>query len=661
MNQENNLPKITKNNINFIYEYFNKNLNKKTPLNTNEKANLFIQMIINNKENYIHPKKNVLITKNFGEIKVNKNKLNPIKKYLNQNNYTPEEKENLTALIDRLIEDETRKRKGEFFTPTFWVNEAVNTISKTLGNNWKEKYVVWDCAYGTGNLTRDYKFKKLFCSTIEQSDIDTANQMKYNPHAIKFKFDFLNDNNEKLKLIAPELYDMIYNWNKYENEYKGILFFINPPYGTAAEYKTKNKDKKNIAITKINVQMKNEGWGSPSQQLYAQFIYRITQIQKVNKNVKLTLFSPPLFLSGNSYKKFREKFFENFSFVNGFLINANNFADVKDWGLTFSVFNNKKAENYNDFKFVVKSIEENFLLKHKEKIIYNTDNKVNLKSWGKPKKITNNNKIETITLLSPLKIGKITKKYNENTLSFLVNDSNNVMANNQRVTIINTPIPRNHGITQITKENFKKTMIIFASRRLISGKYANWINWYDEYLAPTKEIQNLPEYKQFNDDAIIYALFNNKSNQSSIRNVNLNGKYYNVKNEFFWLSVNEMKSLAIKYNFMELYKDTELYNENKFVYNLLNNNDVNLSPNLSPQAKELLNLSKELIYKSFEFRKNMHENFPYYHLNTWDAGWYQIKKILKIYLKKDYELFVEKYKEFENILRPKVYEFKLIL
>ena len=100
------------------------------------------------------------------------------------------EKEELVSIIDRLIEDETRKRNGEFFTPTIWVDEAHSMIGEEFGSDWREKYVVWDCAWGTGNLTRNYKFKKLFCSTLHKSDIDTANQMGINPEAVKFQYDF---------------------------------------------------------------------------------------------------------------------------------------------------------------------------------------------------------------------------------------------------------------------------------------------------------------------------------------------------------------------------------------------------------------------------------------------------------------------------------------
>jgi hypothetical protein len=45
-----------------------------------------------------------------------------------------------------------------------------------------------------------------------------------------------------------------------------------------------------------------------------------------------------------------------------------------------------------------------------------------------------------------------------------------------------------------------------------------------------------------------------------------------------------------------------------------------------------------------------------YHLNTWDAGWYQIKLILKQFYQDDLREFTKKYKEFEDRMRPLVYE-----
>ncbi len=775
--------RITKNNIMPIYEYFDQNvIGKTSKLSTNEKANLFIQIVINPSENYMHPqKKNILVTKNFGDLKINSNKFYSFFRHFNGDDYTSSEKEELTALVDRLIEDETRKRKGEFFTPTIWVNEATKMIAEEFGEDWREKYVVWDCAWGTGNLTRDYRFKKLFCSTIEQSDIDTANQMGYNPEAIKFVFDFLNDSDEKLKEIVPELYDMIYNWGNYKDEYKGIIFFINPPYGTANEAGSKGKEKHGIALTEMNLKMKEDGWGASSQQLYAQFLYRITQYQKLNKNVNIGLFSPPLFLSGGSYKKFRRKFFEYFNFKTGYLINANNFADVKDWGLVFSVLknsnvqliiyhnyknikidnnvqindstndftlflcdnlfsnmkkcepfqlllkgeickyhnlnnneygylklkndeinsynsskeiygsylvlqkcskdeykkqsiilnNNKSQRQINQFIYIQKEINKNIDIVNYKKTIYNIDNILSFSDWIK-RNIKQEKTFDAPQMSSAINIkdrngrGKIAK----NSIGYYVNVGNNVFKNTSGIYLLSTTSNEANGISVLQK-NYLDVVCNFTARKSIKS---TWINQKDEYIAPTEQIQQTTAYKQFNNDAIVYSLFNTSSNQSSLRQIEYKDKLWDIKNEFFWMSVNELKELGDKYQFDELYQDART-DTDRFVYRLLNGlltpqekDEVGLThiddkgrPILSSDAQELLNLSKSLIVKSFKYRKFLHEVHPEYHLQTWDAGWYQIKKILNEYYSEEYKEFVVKYKEFENRLRPQVYEFGMLL
>ena len=103
--------------------------------------------------------------------------------------YTPVELENLTANKDRILEDVHRRRTGAFFTPDIWRDEAFKHLDEALGSNWRDEYVVWDCACGTANLTRGYKFKELYLSTIEESDINTINDCKYNPEATIFKYE----------------------------------------------------------------------------------------------------------------------------------------------------------------------------------------------------------------------------------------------------------------------------------------------------------------------------------------------------------------------------------------------------------------------------------------------------------------------------------------
>ena len=76
--------------------------------------------------------------------------------------HNPLELRAITANKDRLFQEIYRRRTGAFFTPAIWVDEAHKMIAEQFSEDWKEKYVVWDCSCGTLNLTRDYKFKELY-------------------------------------------------------------------------------------------------------------------------------------------------------------------------------------------------------------------------------------------------------------------------------------------------------------------------------------------------------------------------------------------------------------------------------------------------------------------------------------------------------------------
>jgi hypothetical protein len=635
---------ITQNNITTIFDYFDKYvLADKTKLDTNQKANLFMQIIINTNENYLHTKKkNVLITKSFGEIPINGNQFNSFFSQFEGETYSPKEKENLTGFVDRLVEDCTRRKQGDFFTPTDFVNLAHKYISDTFGEDWKEKYVVWDCAWGTGNLTRDYKFKELYCSTLEQSDIDTAEQMGYNPEGVKFQFDFLNDDDSKLPLALQNAI----------NTGKEILFLINPPYATANNMgMDESNHKGGVAKNKLNDEMLKNDWGNSAKNLYAQFLFKIFQFQQINKNIKIGLFSPPLFLSGGNYNKFRLKFLTSFGFEAGFLFEAQHFSDVaKDWGISFTVFNC----NLNNKKYILDIIElgDDFLLNVvNKKEIYNTDNILSASEWVRKEIKKLKNKILLPHLSS---FNKISNKSNQlvcdnifGTACFL---SNSIYKNGVGVSIFcSTQTQGNANISlSIIKENFFKMTSLFAARKIIQP---NWINCKDEYLAPNEQH---PDYEQFTNDSIVYSLFNNSSQQSSLRQIEYKDKLWDIKNEFFWLSKEQIEKLANDNNYDELYRDAKNQDE-RFVYNKLFGTEK-IYDKLSPDAKKVLDIATELLVKSISMRKLMSEEHPEYHLNSFDAGYAQLKLVWKQYFKDEFKAFRTAYNELETRMRPLVYE-----
>jgi len=632
--------RVTKFNVVSIFQYFDKNVLGKVELTTNQKANLFIQIIINANENYVHPKrKNILITRHYGEIKVNSNLFNSFFSHFEGDLYSPKEKDELVALVDRLVEDTVRRNKGEFFTPAQFVNLAHNYVAETFGDDWKERFVVWDNSAGTLNLTRDFKFKELYCSTLEQSDLDTAEQMGYNPEATKFQYDFLNDSDDKL---PQGLQDAI-------NNGKEILFLINPPYATANNIGTKSGDHKGgVSKTTVVNNMKKEGWGASTQNLYAQFLYKITKYQELNKNIKIGIFSPPLFLSGGSYKKFRNLFFKEFSYQRGFLFEACHFSDVaKNWGISFSVFSNNLATDKELFNYDLIDYDKEFelcVIGYKE--IYNTDGKEACNVWIR-EEIKGIKTFDAPQLSSALNWkqggrGKTIENHN----GYMVSVGNAVYKNMTDVYILSECSSTANGFN-IIGNNFLKVLTLFTARKTIQP---TWENCKDEYLAPNEEH---PLYEQFTYDSIIYSLFNNSSQQSSLRQVDYKDKKWNIKNEFFWMSKGEILDLAEKNKYDEVYRDART-SDDRFVFKMLF--EEGIYEKLSTDAKKVIDMATDLTKKSFEMRELMSESKSEYHLDSWDAGYAQLKSVWKEYFKDEFKEFRTAYKDLESRMRPLVYE-----
>jgi hypothetical protein len=187
---------------------------------------------------------------------------------------------------------------------------------------------VWDTAWGTGNLTRDYSFKELYVSTLNQSDIDTANQMGYNPEATKFQYDFLNDDYDKL---PKSLRNAIESGRK-------IIVLMNPPYSSGSNSSfTEGGGLNGMSNTKIGAEMESNGLGKSKQQLYSQFIYRCIELGVES----ICVFSPALLMSGSSLQKLRVHMEKKYEFKTGFLMDSSQFADVKSWGLSFTIWRKK--------------------------------------------------------------------------------------------------------------------------------------------------------------------------------------------------------------------------------------------------------------------------------------------------------------------------------
>jgi hypothetical protein len=259
--------------------------------------------------------------------------------------------------------------------------------------------------------------------------------------------------------------------------------------------------------------------------------------------------------------------------------------------------------------------------------------------------------VEKLVFKSTLKHTSKTTLVPRDTIGTITWQSNNVSGSQQFVTAFSEAGSLSgKGNQFITKSNYIKSIMFLTSRRLINGEHANWVNWNDEFIAPN---ENHNEYQQFTYDSIVYSLFNTKSGFGALRGVTNNNKSYDINNEFFWMSKEQIIELANENGYDELYSDSR-NGTNRYVYVKLFGEGV--YDLLSDDAKEVLDMATELVKKSISMRKAMSDTHPEYHLNSWDAGYAQLKLVWKQYFKDDFDAFRKAYTRLEDRMRPLVYE-----
>ena len=590
---------ITEKNIEKVYNLFcDRVIKDKKKVQANDLVSTFIGTMLDSEHYYQHPRKKNILIANDKQVAINGDQFELFMQ-MHSTEYSPKEKRIMTAISDRLIEDTNRRNKGEFYTPTLFVDYAHGMIEKELGLHWKDNYVVWDCCCGTKNLTRDYRFKELYCSTLEQAELDISKN--YNKEATSFQFDFLNDSLDDLKVKAPGLLEAL-------ELNKPICFFINPPYGTTTSFK--GLATVGVSRTAISNHIK-------LKEFIAQFLYRIYLLQsRFNiTNVKICIFHQPKWLCGQNYKNFRKVFFEKFEYLSGCMFRASEFANVSSsWGICFSIFNSCKSSDSSIFKHTLIESTPDYSIKEVgAKLLYNNDNHV----------------------FSVAKFVERNRKNNANVLAVLMCPGNDVQ--NNGATFINSNCSYNAGGSHfITESNYEDCVSVLAARNLIS---TNWVIDKDEYMQPN---ENMPEYKQYIKDAIIYTIF---GNQKSYRGEN------GYNNEFFWMSKQEMLDLAERYNNDYTYEDA-LNAEERFVYLKLQE----IKDDLSLEAKAVLDKATDIVKSSFKYREMFNESHPEYQINNWDCGFYQIKALLKEFMPDDLKEFRALYKQLADKMRPMIYE-----
>lgn len=640
---------------------------------------LFMQLLKGEQtgEYYQHPiKPNVLVTPN-AEIEVNSTFMNAFFKRYDRN-LTPVQIDELTAIADRLIEDEDRRFTGDFWTPTIWALRADEMMREAISEDYKETSLIWDPAAGTSNLTRDFSYTDLYVSTLHKPELDLG--MQYNPESkAKFQYDFLNDDVELNPTDNPDpsewkmpdtLFNALLDASKTG---KRVIFYSNPPYLTVGNMGRDGSSKEGATTTLVNEMMSREGWGNSRQQMYAQFfarVYKLVEDFGIN-NVYIAFFTKTTQFSGGSYwEEFNNKLLSKYKHIKGNLLQSSEFSDTSDsWGITFSVY--KKCELIQNIDRITElSLEEKVLTDTGVIIREINTMRVNmledanmLSKWvreGIPKK-QQKLTYETPNLSNALEetkaTGKPSGKLYSGSLGYMVFGGNSVGEGLRDVCIFTSAAHRGKGFN-VYPSNFNNSVVGYSARRVIKP------TWYTDKIGYKKPDTTKEGYGDFVNDSLVYSIFDNQSFQAAYRmwenprkedtyfsNTTTPGKW---ANQWFWMSLDEMKDLSNQHNIHDVFNDTR-GDEDRFVYNEIQTREF------SPEAQKVLDLARQIVIETMPARKIMIQTHPEFYLQAWDAGWYQIKKILDNYpleLKGEFDLAL---KELRSKIEDGVYEYDMLV
>ncbi|MCB0471746.1 MAG: hypothetical protein KDC55_12240 [Ignavibacteriae bacterium] len=304
--------------------------------------------------------------------------------------------------------------------------------------------------------------------------------------------------------------------------------------------------------------------------------------------------------------EYRDRHF-NFKYEKGFLFHSKCFHGVAgDFPIGFLIWNLQEPRSNNIINVdISNSTGTTIGIKHLKLI----DKKDVLNNWfNRPE----NSKDYILPALSN---GITVKQGNADTRhrarpDFLASicSKGNDFQNAKYVTILSSPNV-SAGAFTVTENIFDKSLVLFAVRKIPKP---TWLNDRNQFLIPNKILPT-----EFINDCIIWSLFSNSNQTTSLRSVKYFNRIYNIRNNFFPFTIDEIKKWEIRDPDMkiEMVNDTD-----RFVANWISKNTI------SEESKRVLSAGR-IVYKAFFSNINKMATHKW-KIESWDAGWYQIRRCL---------------------------------
>lgn len=547
--------------------------------------------------------------------------------------HKPPKAEHRNYLLERrdsLIPLDERSFKGAFYTPLHVVDKAYDLLSETLGNNWQQKYIVWDMCCGVGNLeVKHSNHRNVFMSTLDQADIDVMKASKTCVAATRFQYDYLNDDINDFGHIDYSLTNKVpAELQQAIKDGKKILVLINPPYaesGSGADVKSKT----GVQSTKFSQTMPDYGYAK--RELFTQFLARISQ---EIPDATIALFSKLKYINASNFEIFREKW--RSEYLDGFVVHSKAFEGLKgDFPIGFLIWktNHSKKQEFG-FNEVSTEVLDKNVRPIGEKTFYNLPSETFLNEWIKRPR---SNKLDSVPLKNAVSPASITKdvrgtKWADGAIGGMYCANNDLQHSNQQTALFSSGYCTAGGF-YITPENLWQSAIVFSVRRLIKP---TWLNDRDQFLQPTQPLTD-----EFKNDCLIWMLFNGSNLSASANDLEWNDKKWSIVNHFIPFTEAEVGAPErFESDFMVKYLAGKV---------------------LSPEAQVVMDEGRKL-WQSYFAKSDSHKVREELKLNRPDVGWYQVRKALEARNKGgdsvpvSFEPFKKAYDALGDKLRPMVYE-----
>lgn len=569
-------------------------------------------------------------------------------------------------LLTELREDGERRRHGAFFTPPVWADEGITQLDRALGRGWEQDALVWDPCCGSGNLTRGRTFPDLLLSTIDASDLEAAGRVDSHKDALRFCWDFLAEDQDLPAAVVVRL-------RAAAKSGKRIVFLANPPYATAGNLDLGAVKKTHVAKGSTNEAMLRAGLGRPSQQLYAQFMFRFARLAADYgfSAVSVGLFSKPSFLTGSSFAAFRAFWFDRFSFSSGFLFRADEFADVSPrWGVSFTLWSEGKTDPAATLKLdllessagpgsvspAVSGIDVPRVLRQVgTKALYNaTGRRAN--DWARgPRQSPGPDGIQLRCGLNVSEDGR--GRGMEGHHGWLNNDSNDVYHSARTVWLQSggKSSGQNNAGWFLDASNFARSLTLFAARKAVVG---NWINDKDEFLAPREDVEATGEFCAWMRQAMVYAAVHPQNTCCAARGLSYKGQSVDLNNHLFWASSAEVASLAARAGDAALQSDAK-QGDGATPALLTTLNGWAWPSSLA--ATSCWSLLHRLLQATLPGRRSFAGRRPELRSLSWDAGLYQLKDLFAEAEPALWRELQAATTELRQEVREGVYRFELLL